>query len=186
MTQDAYLELERSLQTAQSGVEAAEAHGCLCGALCTDEAFPAAEWAAELLPESADAALATRLVDVLSDVRETTLAALAGGDLEFEPLLPGEETLLEERIHALASWCGGFLYGIGRSGGLGELSDDLAEILHDFSEISRATLAGDDAGEAEENDYVELVEFVRAATQLAYDELALQRSRDAAARNRSH
>jgi uncharacterized protein YgfB (UPF0149 family) len=184
--ENAYSELDRSLAAAASGVEASEAHGCLCGALCLDEAFPATEWATEVLPDDAPAEVAASLARLLAEIREGTLGSLAGDDLDFQPLLPEDARPLDERVRALAAWCGGFLYGLGRSGGPGELAGDLEEILQDFSEISRASLAGDQAGEEAERDYAELVEFVRASVQLAYEELRPQRERDAAARRQEH
>jgi len=184
--QDTYAELDRSLGAIASGVEASEAHGCLCGALCAEDAFPATEWAAEVLPDDAGEAAAATLVGLLSDIRDETLRTLAGEDLDFRPLLPDDERPLDERVRALAAWCGGYLYGLGRSGLLDKLPGDLGEILQDFSEISRATLATGEAGDDAERNYTELVEFVRASVQLAFEELAPQRSRGAAARGQEH
>jgi uncharacterized protein YgfB (UPF0149 family) len=184
--QDTYTELDRSLVAIASGVEASEAHGCLCGALCAEDAFPATEWAAEMLPDEAGEAAATALVGLLSGIRDETLRTLAGEDLDFQPLLPDDDRPLDERVRALAAWCSGYLYGLGRSGLLDQLPGDLGEILQDFSEISRATLAAGEAGEKAERDYAELVEFVRASVQLAYEELAPQRRRFAAARGHEH
>lgn len=181
-----YGEFDRQLGEAGSGLEAAEAHGCLCGALCAEQAFPAAEWAGEILPDDADAELVAPLVEVLAGIREETLDTLAGDDLDFQPLLPQDSQPLEERVRALAAWCGGFLYGLGRSGSLDPLSGDLEEILRDFSELSRAALSGDEADEDAERDFTELVEFVRAGVLLAYAELAPLRARSVPAGRRQH
>ena len=70
MSSITYGELDRSLRELGSGVEAAEAHGCLCGALCVERVFPAAEWAAEVLPDNVDEAVARPIVDVLAGLRE--------------------------------------------------------------------------------------------------------------------
>jgi len=186
MAQDRYLELDRALGAAASGVEASEAHGCLCGALCTDAAFPANEWAAEVLPEDADPGSVPPLVDLLGDLRDTTAATLAGDDMDFQPMLPRDDAPLDERVRALAAWCAGFLYGLGRSGALDALPGDLQEIVQDFSEISRAALAHGEGGEDAERDYAELVEFVRASVQLAWEELAPQRNKAAAGSSVNH
>ena len=186
MSNAAHVDLDRCLVTAGSAVDASEAHGCLCGALCAQQGFPAIEWAAEVLPDDAEEAAAAPLLEVLSELRELTLAALTGDDLDFQPLLPADTDPLDERVRALASWCGGFLYGLGRSGTPGELPGDLGEIVNDFSEISRATLAAGEDGEEAERDYAELVEFVRASVQLTYEELAPHRARGAAPGERNH
>jgi uncharacterized protein YgfB (UPF0149 family) len=186
MEQDHYAELDRALGMAASGVEASEAHGCLCGALCTDAAFPATEWAAEVLPDDAEPGGIPSLVALLGELREATVATLGGDDMDFQPLLPRDTAPLEERVRALAAWCAGFLYGLGRSGALDKLPGDLDEIVQDFSEISRAGLAHGESGDAAERDYAELVEFVRASVQLAWEELAAQRSKAAAGSGRNH
>jgi len=183
---NAYQELDQSLGTAASGVEASEAHGCLCGALCAAAAFPATEWAAEVLPDDAAQDVVSGLVDLLEEIRGGTLRSLSGEDMDFQPLLPDDARPLEERVRALAAWCSGFLYGLGRSGAMDKLPGDLAEILQDFSEISRATLAAGESGDTAEGDYTELVEFVRASVQLAYEELRPLRQRDAAATRHEH
>jgi uncharacterized protein YgfB (UPF0149 family) len=176
MTSVTYGEFDHALQGAGSGVEAAEAHGCLSGALCVEAAFPVAEWAAEILPHEAGEPVAPGLLDLLAVVRDATVAALSGGEMAFEPMLPDDSGSLDERVNALAGWCSGFLYGLGRGGTLKELPGDLGEVLNDFSEISRATIDGDEAGEQAERDYTELVEFVRASVLLAWEELAPQRA----------
>jgi len=186
MSNAAFVDLDRCLGTVGSGVDASEAHGCLCGALCAQPGFPATEWAAEVLPDDAAGAAAVPLLELLSELREATLAALSGDEMDFRPLLPADTDPLDERVRGLASWCSGFLYGLGRSGMLDRLPGDLGEILSDFSEISRATLAWGEGGEEAERDYAELVEFVRASVQLAYEELAPQRARAAATGERNH
>ncbi len=77
------------------------------------------------------------------------------------------------------SWCGGFLYGFGVGEGAGgeALPEDVSEVLKDFGEISRATVDVDETAESSESSYAELVEYLRAATQLAYEEMAEQRER---------
>jgi len=186
MSNAAYLDLDRCLGTVRSGVDASEAHGWLCGALCAQPVFPATEWAAEVLPDDADAAAATPLLELLSELRQATLASLAGDDMDFQPLLPADTDPLDQRVRALASWCGGFLYGLGRSGMLDRLPDDLGEILNDFSEISRAALAAGEGGDEAEGNYAELVEFVRASVQLTFLELAPRRAQAAAPGERNH
>jgi len=184
MSTISYAEFASGLARADSGIDAAEAHGCLCGALCSHGSYPAAEWAAELVDE-ADGGVPPDLLDLLAGVREQTLEALDGEDMAFTPLLPDDDDALAGRVAALAGWCGGFLYGLGRSGTLVALPDDVDEIVRDFGEIARAGLADEEASEEAEQDYAELVEFVRASVQLAYEALAPTRAA-AATPARSH
>ena len=73
----------------------------------------------------------------------------------------------------MALWCTGFLYGLGTGqiADLDALNGDVGEIVRDFTEISRA--AGDDAEADESNEraYAELVEFIRVAAQVVFEEL---------------
>lgn len=166
----AYDDVAQALAAGKSTVSAAEAHGCLIGALCARRVYLPAEWMEELLPEEG-AAAATPPLQALFD---HSRAALEATDLEFEPLLPADDTPLSVRVEALGAWAQGFLYGFGSAGPLpkGSLPGDIAEILSDFAEVSRAGAVGSESAEVEESALAELVEFLRVGAQLIYDELA--------------
>jgi uncharacterized protein YgfB (UPF0149 family) len=162
------------LAAAGSTVHGSEAHGCLCGAACARRDYGLAEWMEEIFPDGA-----TVEDDLLATLRARTAAALAAGQMEFEPLLPDDEQPLAVRVGALSAWCHGFLYGFGAAGTTGggvELPADVAEVLADLARFSHAGAVGSESPEVEESAYVELVEFVRAAVQLVYDELAALRA----------
>lgn len=172
-------ELEAALAAVNAPVAAAEAHGALCGSLVTDGALTAEGWLAELMPRPPAGENALHSRNLLEALFTETRAALGGQELEFEPVLPGDDAPLEERVAALAAWCGGFLYGFGfgeRSGGAA-LPDEVGEVLKDFGEISRAVVDAEEPEESSEASYVELVEYLRAGTQLTYEELAAARQR---------
>jgi len=176
----AYDDVARVLGARESAVHPAEAHGCLCGALCARRDYACAEWLDEILPEGdADgdeqAALGALFVE--------SAGTLAGPDMDFELLLPGDDTGLELRVEALAAWCQGFLYGFGAAGTARTgLPQDVREVLADLAQISQAGAAGSDAVEVEEGAYAELVEFLRAGVQLVYEDLdALRASQPAPA-----
>lgn len=164
-------EVASALAGGGSAVHAAEAHGCLVGALCARRVYPVAEWLEELLPEAEGAATAGHAA--LEALYEQSRAVLQAPDMEFEPLLPPEDAPLAARVEALGAWAQGFLYGFGAAGPLprGALSGDVAEVLSDFAEIARAGAVGSESAEAEETALAELVEFLRVGAQLVYDEL---------------
>jgi uncharacterized protein len=166
-------DVAQALAAAGSIVHAAEAHGCLCGAACVRRDYGLADWLDEIVPGDA-----ARDDDLLVTLRARTAAALAGGQMEFEPLLPDDEQELSVRVQALSAWCRGYLYGFGAAGTTGgaRLPDDVAEVLSDLAKFAQAGAVGSESPEVEENAYVELVEFVRAAVQLVYDELAPMRA----------
>jgi uncharacterized protein YgfB (UPF0149 family) len=176
-------DVARALAAAGSTVHAAEAHGCLCGALCVRREYALPDWLEEILP---DGTSETTVDDApLAALHRRSTADLAGLDMEFEPLLPDEEQPLTIRVEALGAWCQGFLFGFGSAGSVAraELPEDVAEVLTDLAEISRAGAVGSDSVAVEEEAYVELVEFLRVGVQLTYDELARQRARQPAPRN---
>ncbi len=109
-----YRELQAVLDRLDTAVGAAEAHGCLCGALCVREGYDAPEWIADLAADAGAAAQSDRVpCRRCGAPREETLEALRSPDFTFTPLLPDDDAPLSERVAALAAWCGGFLYGIG-------------------------------------------------------------------------
>lgn len=175
-----YAEVARDLDAASAEMQAAEAHGCLCGALCALDEYTFEQWLAELSPDVARADALGLPGSPLRLLFESTGQSLRSDAMEFSPLLPDDDVSLALRTDALAQWAQGFLYGLA-TGDIGRnpaLPGTVREILGDFAEISRATLSTDiDADapetgdEADEEAFVELHEFMRAGAQLVYDEL---------------
>jgi uncharacterized protein len=180
MLQVTFPELERVLETLSATVPPAECHGCLCGALCTSAHYPLERWLDEVIPEPEDLRESER--SALHLLFIDTTGALRGDQMEFTPFLPDDETALEERAAALSQWCQGFLYGFGsgRPTKPGELSPNVEEVLRDLTHIGCASVDAGESGEAEEEAYAEVLEYVRAGVQLVHDELAPVRAADAA------
>jgi uncharacterized protein YgfB (UPF0149 family) len=165
-------ELQAALSRMDITMDAAEAHGLLCGALCTREGYSAKDWLAEL---AADQDMAPPAADPeLIRFPGQVLEALQSAEFEFEPLLPGDDAPLADRVAALAAWCVGYLYGIGTGSPdpAAVRSGEVGEYLRDLGDIARAELEPGRSGEAGEGDFFELVEFVRAGAQLVFDALA--------------
>ena len=66
------------------------------------------------------------------------------------------------------------------------LNGDVGEIVRDFTEISRATGDDADADESNEQAYAELVEFIRVAAQVVFEELLPLRRQVYPAQQRLH
>jgi uncharacterized protein len=181
-----FKDFEDVLATAGSLADAAEAHGSLCGALCSMSPYKMQDWLNEILPDGSG--LSEESSAMLERVFTATATSFGEQGMEFEPLLPDDESPLSGRANALALWCTGFLYGLGtgRSSDLEGLNGDVGEIVRDFTEISRAT--GDDADSDESNEqaYAELVEFIRVAAQVVFEELLPLRSQVYPAQQRLH
>jgi uncharacterized protein YgfB (UPF0149 family) len=159
-------------------VPAAEAHGCLVGALCTTAHYPMERWLEEIIPDEErraddDSQQALRLLYA------DTLNALRGENMDFELLLPGDEMPLATRAGGLSQWCQGFLYGFGTGQANNQtpkeedLPANVNEVLNDLTHIGRASveIEGDADNESEEEAYAEVVEYVRVGVQLIHDEL---------------
>jgi uncharacterized protein YgfB (UPF0149 family) len=171
-------ELDRAFGQGEAPVDPAEAHGSLCGALCAVPGYRLQDWVDEILPDG-ERGGSLRARHLLQTVFEETAQALVGGEMDFMPLLPDDESALQVRVEALAEWCGGFLYGLGAGGlpSLASVPGEVGEVLRDFTEISKAEVGSGDSEEANEAAYIELLEFVRAGVQLVYEELAAHRER---------
>lgn len=158
--------------------DAAQCHGLLASrlAIVGDEAGFA--WFQQVL-EGSDASHASRedceqLLGALFDITHRQLAERLS---EFVPLLPDDCDSAAVRAVALGHWCEGYLHGL-VSADHGEAlrqrlaEDPLADIIRDMLQITRAS--ADDDGEDESNEvaYVELIEYLRVAAQLVYEELA--------------
>ena len=181
-----FKDFEDVLGQAGSLADAAEAHGSLCGALCSMSPYRMQDWVNEILPDGT--ALSAESSAMIERVFTETANSFGEQGMEFEPLLPDDESPLNGRANALALWCTGFLYGLGTGhiADLEGLSGDVGEIVRDFTEISRA--GGDDADTDESNEqaYAELVEFIRVAAQVVFEELLPLRRQVFPAQQRLH
>jgi yecA family protein len=171
-------DVQQALQRCGATWDAAQAHGLLSGRLAIAGMDAGFDWLSQVL-EGTDAADALRneCEVILSSLFESTYRRLSERRSEFEPLLPDDEDAAETRAKALAHWCEGFLHGLVSSQHndvvkqkLGE--EPLAEIIKDMLQITRAVADGDGDEEADEEAYVELVEYLRVAAQLTFEELA--------------
>jgi uncharacterized protein YgfB (UPF0149 family) len=176
-----YEQLSAALSAAGVHAESAELHGGICGSLSVGGLPAAAAWAESWLADACDQPEgATDPRKCIAVLARATHVAMEGGDFSLELVLPADELPLAERIAALAAWCHGFISALGLAGlRPGELDaerrEQIAEIIRDFAEISQAST---DAVASNEADFQlsELVEFVRAGTQMTFEMLTAERS----------
>lgn len=172
-----YDEWADTLLKLQAITSPAELQGMLCGRLSGGQRLEHEAWLQaavdfmDLLDTDLDQALDLESRVALVALYEENLASLNDLSRPLELLLPPDELSLRQRIDGLASWCQGFLHGLGASGleGGSQLAPEVAEALRDFAQIAQARL---DEEEAEENEfyYTELVEYVRVAVLTLYAE----------------
>ncbi len=99
----------------------------------------------------------------------------AGPDWLLQVLEGTEDVGL--RTAALAHWCEGFLHGlvsVKHADALKErlAAEPLADIIKDMLQMTRAGLDEECDDESDDAAYAELVEYLRVAAQLSYEELA--------------
>ncbi len=172
-----YDDLDGALRRCGSNWDAAQAHGLLSSRLAIAGTGAGFDWLQTVL-EGTDPANALRAECevLLSDLFELAGRQLSERMSAFSPLLPDDADTAETRAEALGRWCEGYLHGLVSGGHQGALkerlaSDPIADIIKDMLEITRAT-SGDGDEEANEDAYAELVEYLRVAAQLVYEELA--------------
>jgi uncharacterized protein YgfB (UPF0149 family) len=158
--------------------DAAQCHGLLTSRLAIAGTEAGFAWFQQVL-EGADTSDTSRedCERMLTALFDATHRQLSERLSEFEPLLPDGSDSTAIRAVALGHWCEGYLHGLvsvdhgeALKQRLGE--EPLADIIKDMLQITRAS--ADDDGDEESNEiaYTELVEYLRVAAQLTYEELA--------------
>lgn len=110
---------------------------------------------------------------LLQQLHRETLRQFGSGECDFYPLLPNDDEPLNQRTDALAEWCQSFLFGLA-AGGIKDFStlpDQVGEISRDLVEFSQARHNSLEEDEQDEFAHVELVEYIRVAVQLIFEEL---------------
>ena len=166
-----------------------QSHGLLTGRLSVAGVPAAPDWMLQVL-DGVDRgnALRKEAEAMLDRLYQATYWQLSERLSEFSLLLPDDADELDLRTAGLAHWCEGFLHGL-VSGDHAEAmkarlaEQPLADVIRDLLQITRAGLDGDADAEENEAAFVEIVEYVRVAAQLCYEELADLRSPVAASRS---
>lgn len=173
-----YEALDAALRRSGSTWDAAQAHGLLTGVLASVGVGGAPEWLTQVLENTDEAnALRRECQGMLDELYQATFWELSERLSEFAPLLPDDDAEAGERVAAMAHWSEGFLHGLvsnarDESVKARLAAEPLADIIRDMLEFTRAEVGEEADDEASEAAYVELVEYLRIAAQLAYEELA--------------
>jgi uncharacterized protein YgfB (UPF0149 family) len=157
------------LNTGAHPVSPAELHGLLLGRSCGGAGFDNDTWlldAAELLGgEPQD-----NIRQALIGLQEMVKGELTSDDMTVVLLLPTDDETLKDRAEALGQWCQGFLTGFGIAAGDTALSTEAMEVLQDLTAISQVQDALEESDDGE-NDYMEVMEYLRVAPLLLFTEL---------------
>lgn len=147
-----------------------ELHGMLCGQLARADDFDEQTWltgAATFLeqPRFESDEAKTLLLEMFVTTRQQLMAS----GFELLMLLPDDDVDICERADSLGRWCLGFVSGLGAA--RTALTEDARETLEDLEEIVQIDDQGLEDGEENEQDLMQLVEYVRMAAIMLYSEL---------------
>ena len=171
-------ELDALLKSCGSSWNAGQAHGLLCSRLSLAGAQGASRWITQVLAEAnSGAEQRAECEEMLDALCASTWQQLVERMSEFDLLLADDEDPAAVRTVVMAQWCEGFLHGLVAEKHSEELKkrlaeEPLADIIKDMLEITRATVGEEADDENFDNDFAELVEYLRVAVQLMYEELA--------------
>jgi uncharacterized protein len=170
--QSDYLKLSQLLNDNRVNNSLAEIHGLVTGLLCTGNADADPEDIGQLLqPPQNLPDLARKIFQQLADASK---AQLSGLEYDFQPLLPSDVDPLRARVVALAEWCDGFTVGFAAACFQPEskLGTEVRETLADFAQFAGMADSINELSDHDEVDYMELVEYVRMAATMVYQQLA--------------
>jgi len=171
-------ELDAALRRCGSTWNAGQTHGLLCSRLALAGAEGASRWLAQVLADTdPENTLCTECQAMLEALCTSTWQQLSERQSDFMLLLPDDDDSPQVRTEAMGQWCEGFLHGLvseAHGDGLRErlASDPLSDISKDLLEITRARVGEEADEQATDNAFSELVEYLRVAAQLTYEELA--------------
>jgi len=175
--------LNAALRRCGATWDAAQAHGLLSSRLAVAGADAGIDWLQQVLEGTNESdALRAECAAMLNTLFQETLQQLSERLSEFAPLLPDDSDSASVRAAALAHWCEAFLHGLVSADHGPALKerlgrDPLADIIRDMLQLTRAEVDEDSDDETNEAAYAEIVEYVRVAVQLTYEELADLRGR---------
>lgn len=158
--------------------DAAQAHGLLSSRLAVASAAAGPDWLQQVLEGTNESdALRTECAGLLNALYQGTHRQLSERLSEFAPLLPDDSDRAPSRAAALGHWCEGFLHGLvsidhGEALKQRLAKEPLADIIRDMLQLTRAAVEDESDEETNEAAYAEIVEYVRVAAQLTYEELA--------------
>lgn len=170
--------LDDALRRCGASWDAAQTHGLLTGRLAVAGVAAGPDWLVQVLEGTEESnALRVECQNMLDTLYQSTFWQLSERLSEFMPLLPDDDSDTGQRTAAMAHWCEGFLHGLVSSKHGDELRDRLAaeplsDIIRDMLHITRAEVDSATDEETNEAAYAELVEYLRVAAQLAYEELS--------------
>ncbi len=163
----------QAMESADVMAGAAEVHGVICGLICGGVELDGKSWLEpfnDLINEGFG--LPSEAKRVAEEIYHTSCYQIGDANLSFALLLPDDNIPLDERAEAMSQWVQSFLVGFGMvQQELNKASEDLQELIKDFSDISQVSLDFEQEDEESEVAYAEVIEYLRVGAILSFNEL---------------
>lgn len=169
-------QLVEKLSEINAEATASECHGIICGMLIAG--YDASQEVGPQLASALDVDYA--LVHEWSGgLVLQAQQSIGSADFSFTPWVPEEDGEVKRSLVALADWCDGMLYGMGAIGKERLQSagnEELREILADIVNIARQARVENEfeADSEDEDDFEEVLEYIRVGAQYLYQELVIR------------
>ncbi len=149
----------------------AELHGILCGLIAGGASNDKSDWVSIIADFLNDGLSFTKAIKTeFTRLFDESRMDLDSTEATFALVLPDDDEALSDRAEAVVAWVQGFLLGFGvHQTSLKSMSDDVKEIIHDFTEISKMSteIEEDEEGEVA---LFEVIEYIRCSVMLCYAE----------------
>ncbi|WP_091991739.1 UPF0149 family protein [Pseudoalteromonas denitrificans] len=167
-----YQEAQQVLEQNDIHIMPSEVHGVISGLLACGLDIQSDEYL-EILSDvfNEGQKFNSELKLFFADFYRLVTSSLDKDDLSFEIYLPNEDESQADQANALVAWISGFLLGFGlKQKNYGKLSQDVKEVITDFTEISKLDTHFDETEEDAQALY-EIIEYARISTLLCFAEL---------------
>lgn len=167
-----YKKLQQALNKTSLKLHPSQVHGLVCGILCGNSTSSEEVWEGLIAGDkSEEESPATH--QLLADLYEFSKKQLEDFLFELQLVLPSDDDSLPERAEALTVWCQGFLTGLKMAQVqlIGREPGETTEAINDIIEIAKMNYEEVVSSEEDEVAFVELVEYVRMAVILIYQDL---------------
>ena len=169
--------LSALLESYHSAYGLSEIQGLCLGVICTGRHKDIGYWQIQLEktllddPDILVNALPQEGVDWLKKLLTHCFQALTHPHFELDLCLPDDTVPIETRLQAVSDWCKGFIFGLGLGGPDVSIwsQPNIKEALEDIAQIQKIDTQPAENQESEK-DYIELVEYLKIATFVIFEE----------------
>ena len=158
-------EIEQTLAKLNVEMDASECQGVLVGLLIAKGSVDGSDLQQALAPSlEAGNLLAQEAMKQMQTFLHSTQAQLSDSSCAFNPMLADDSDNMDDKLDLLSAWVQGFLMGLAHGGvadysKLPEEAAEFAEDMVDMAQVNSYELEDDE--EANEEAYMELVEYLR-------------------------